>query len=214
MHTAATHHGLQVIVTKAQIYLAMNMLSTSIGAAQVRLQAKPSKRVFAEKHFKLHECVLVAESTNIFVPAKGANPPTSAVEVPEAKCSQDPDAKFYLSPPSMTAEPCASPTGASLHSAFWCVRQGTAAEVSMEKSFRQISITVKGQASKTSKVDISVPVLQNTKPLNIGDELVILKIKPDESKDPKAKAKAASKSASKASNTESSGAAAKRQRRA
>ena len=218
-HVAATHHGLQAIVAKANIYLAMNMVSTSIGAAEVRLQSKPSKRVFAEKNFKMHECVLVAESTNIFVPTKGSTPPAAAVEVPDVRSSQEPDAKFYLSPPSMTpGAPADAPSAASLHSAFWCVRHGADADVNMERSFRKVSISIKGETSRASKVDVSIPVLVNKKPLKIGDELVVLKIE-----DPKAKAKASSKGSSKGSGAVCSaepctgrgrGSAAKRQRRA
>ena len=175
-HLSSTHHGFQTIAAKANIYTAMDATSKSIGKPSVRMQAKPFKKVFAEKAFDKSACILVPETTNIFVCMSGQSPPPNGVPVAGDFCQAIPSAKFFLTPPTMTVSKPDSPTSATtLHSAFWCVRSGTEKEVNMVRSTRKVSINVKTDKAKAKVVELAFPILENCEELSEGDELVVLK---------------------------------------
>ena len=184
MHSVETHHGFQIIATKANIYTSMNALSRSIGKPSVRMQAKPFKKVFLEADYKKAWCVLVPETTNIIVIKPGTKPPSNGIPLEGDICPAVPKAMFFPAPPPMAVPKTdgaeTKVDEATLNSAVWCVRSGTEEEVNMMRSTRKVRITVDAQIGgkvKACIVEINIPVLESCSELTTGDERAVLKQK-------------------------------------
>ena len=197
VNCAPGNHNFQVVVAKANIYMAMDTLSKAIGMPSVRMQSKPARKVFSKSELESGALVLVPETTNITmsVPTQDnqkPDPPSNGVLVEGYLCKASPAASFYLMPPSSAKPASDKPKDAQLQSAFWCVRSSTdETEVNMVRGVRKVTFTMKSEIKKGNvNVELNFPVILNNKSLSEGDELVILKETKDDEADKQAKPKA------------------------
>jgi hypothetical protein len=190
---ASQHPQFQLVSAKAAVHVAMHLLVQAVGKPSVRIQAKPTKTVFADTAFKPATCVLVPESMNISTVMSGSAPPAAGIAV---ETDADTDVKFFASPSPLIMDDAKQP----LTSPFWAVK--TTAEPS-EANMQLIQMSTK----TTGKIDgkpalnreIKFWVLSNHKALKKGDELIVYKAdsKGDSSKSASAAEPAAKKSRSK-----------------
>ena len=174
-YIAPTNNSFQIVVAKANIYVAMDNLSRNIERPDLRLQGKPCKKAYAKQDFKSYCCVLVPETGSILACLPGNQAPANTPQVQIASFGL---ATFFLTPPSMDLEGSRDPQ--PLHSAFWCVRGSSdQAEVNMVYSTKKVVVNTKLEGKRGANIELEFPVLQNRKALYEGDELVVFKPKPE-----------------------------------
>jgi len=172
-HQARQHDPYLLASSKGMIARALRMFTESMAVPAVRVQAKPTKRVLALKSYDVGACTLVPETMGISVVTAGQSAPATGIEV--FVTAGHADAKFYLLPPAMSTD--SSKTG--LVAPLWVVRATQdPGEATMQWCNRTVSMQVKilPMHGKAQTDEITIPVMSNLKPLQIGDELIILKL--------------------------------------
>ena len=210
-YSAKAHTGFVTMATKGAIAIALHSLSTG-QRPSVCMQLKPYKTVIAAGKCKVGSLVLTPESTNIVAKVPGEKQPANGIEV---KTANAPDqsivgpVQYFITPPSMSTDCEKKP----LNAAYWLVKATEdPVAVNMTRETMKVITSVKnpGQAFSTD-TQVVIPVYKNSKELNRGDELFVLKVdsdtvleekssKPDKSK-PAGKAKGKAKADAKAQPT-------------
>ena len=151
----------------------------------LRLKQKPSKAVFALSPFATGALTLVPLSNNIYTVKPGASVPTNAISLGTVLKHPTKDIDAFISAKNL--EPKApAPTSGHFANAdkdtwiapFWWVRQTTdEAEANMKIVFKQCAANVSVKITKEVQQEhqLTLPLMVNTKKINVGGELVLYK---------------------------------------
>ena len=149
--------------------LAIGSLAKAAPTPSIRFQLKPSKKVIATTGYKAKSLVLTPETTKIEILMPDQKAPGGYVKLGNL-CTDVPDAIFWLGAPTMNTDR----TKKTVNAAFWGVAKTDDKEVAnMELVFDRATISTSSKLnSRSTSVSIEAPCMQNSKPVDEGEELV------------------------------------------
>ena len=157
--------------------------------SSLRLMQKPSKRVFATEAFPKGQLELVP-LTNVIVKRKdGSQLPAAAVDLgkvlKEPSTGQFLDVEVYLTPKNIEPKAASDTSGCCAVSErspwvapFWWVQPGGKANMTIVSVAVETRTTL-GHGKTMQKDVVMVPVMQNSKAISKGDELIIARADKD-----------------------------------
>ena len=164
---ADAHRG----VVKQAMRVAYAKSSTDVDVVR-----KPDVKVLAGKDFKMDELVLVALSPSVSMVTEVAKSDANVV-IKNVLQSAGKDYHAVIKPFQQVRQPHAARPGAPAKDLqpvivpFWSVRPSLSPA---EANTARTSMTIKVRIGQES-MDVEIPTMTNTKPLKIGDEIVVFK---------------------------------------
>ena len=142
--------------------IGLDYLTRAVGDMNVLCRSSPTKGVFAQEAFAVGSCIVVPSTLRV-----------KAMDADNAsgvfwKCGGDapPRLVYELTAMSIAEIPCPA----------WCMRHNsTKADCNMKIVMRTVNLNVQEPEAGIQRSLVTVPVLQNTKALQEGDELVYYK---------------------------------------
>ena len=175
VHHVSNNVSFQINATKSAIFLALSGLAVNLKQPDCRLQAKPTKKVFALGSHERSTISLLPLTTNISVVMKGVGDAPSTGIALGHLCDAIPAASFYLSPPQMSHEADKK----TLNVPFWAIRACADEKIVNITPGEKVCATISIKADPKSKScvykEIEIPIFTNSRDVVTGDELVSLK---------------------------------------
>lgn len=150
------------LLTKSSIQCALSFLVEEIESTKFRVVAKPKRGVFSEVKVAQSRIVLVPDTSKVIIVEPSATAPPLAVSV---NTTIDIGKKKVALLPS---------TAMSAIAPFWWVRVVDSPEAAnMALTNRSVTIAVQAGKKNSEKIVVEVPVLVNSSPVDVDDELTV-----------------------------------------